>query len=94
MLVCDLLHDLIDEDSSHCESIFNSPAIPTISLHSYLSRVHKYTQFSPACLLLAVIYVDRYNLQEEGFSLSNLNVHKIMLAALVLATKFHDDFYY
>jgi len=31
---------------------------------------------------------------QEDFSLSRLNCHKILLTAILLATKFQDDFYY
>ncbi len=30
----------------------------------------------------------------ENFSLNNLNVHKLLLTAVLLAAKFQDDFYY
>jgi mannose/cellobiose epimerase-like protein (N-acyl-D-glucosamine 2-epimerase family) len=30
----------------------------------------------------------------ENFSINNQNAHKMMLAAVLLAAKFQDDFYY
>ncbi len=33
-------------------------------------------------------------MEEPDFSLSNLNVHKMVLTSLLLAAKFQDDFYY
>lgn len=63
-------------------------------LPDFLRRVHKYTRFSCECLLLAIIYVDRYNLSEATFTLSHRNIHKLMLTALLLAAKYQDDFYY
>lgn len=33
-------------------------------------------------------------MNESDFTLSNLNVHKVILTSLLLSTKFQDDFYY
>jgi hypothetical protein len=74
--------------------VFNSVTVPNISLHDFLKRLHKYTRFSAECLVIAIIYIDRYNLQMNDFRLSNYNVHKLTLAAVLLAAKFQDDFYY
>ncbi len=94
MLTSDLLADLIEQEGGPCESIFNSASIPNINLHEFLRRLHKYTQFSAECLIIAIIYVDRYNMRMPDFSLNNLNVHKIILTAVLLAAKYQDDFYY
>jgi len=63
-------------------------------MSDFLRRLHKYTHFSAECLVIAIIYVDRYNMAMENFSLNNQNAHKMMLAAVLLAAKFQDDFYY
>lgn len=60
----------------------------------FLRRLHKYTHFSAECLVIAIIYIDRYNMAMENFSLNNLNAHKMMLTAVLLAAKFQDDLYY
>lgn len=60
----------------------------------FLHRLHKYTHFSAECLIIAIIYVDRYNMAMENFSINNQNAHKMMLTAVLLAAKFQDDFYY
>jgi hypothetical protein len=60
----------------------------------FLRRLHKYTKFSQECLVLAIIYVDRYNMGQSEFCLNTLNVHKMILTSVLLAAKFQDDFYY
>ena len=90
----DLLNDLVDEDEDMCESVFNSATEPAISIPDFLRRLHKYTHFSNECLVIAVIYIDRYNLSDPTFSLNRLNIHKLILAAVLLAAKYQDDFYY
>jgi len=93
-MTADLLMDLVEQEGAPCQTIFNSSAVPNISLPDFIRRLHKFTQFSPECLIIAIIYVDRYNLVLPEFTLSSLNVHKMVLTALLLATKFQDDFYY
>jgi hypothetical protein len=94
VLTAALLNDLIDQEGGPCESIFNSSTIPSISLEDFLRRLHKYTQFSAECLVIAIVYIDRYNMEMPEFSLNNLNVHKMVLTAVLLSAKFQDDFYY
>lgn len=89
-----LLADLIEAEGYDCQSIFNSQDVPQISVERYLHRLHKYTHFSPQCLVLAVVYLDRYNMAEAEFSLNKFNVHRFFLTCLVLAVKFHDDIYF
>jgi hypothetical protein len=93
-MMTDLLNDLVDEDEDMCESVFNSATEPAISIPDFLRRLHKYTHFSNECLVIAVIYIDRYNLNDPTFSLNRLNIHKLILAAVLLAAKYQDDFYY
>lgn len=95
ILTQDLLTELIEEEEGHeCESIFNSKEIPNIQLDVYLRRIHRYTHFSPQCLLIAILYIDRYNLADKDFSLNWYNVHRMLLTCLTLAVKFHDDIYF
>jgi len=94
ILTAELLNDLIDQEGMPCDSIFNSTSVPTITLPEFLRRLHRYTHFSAECLVIAVIFIDRYNMAMDNFSLNNLNVHKTLLTAVLLAAKFQDDFYY
>lgn len=89
-----LLTDLINCEGENCVSIFNSQEVPAISLSNYLRRVHKYTNYSPQCLMIAVIYIDRYNMAKDDFSLNWHNVHRILLTSIMMAVKFHDDIYF
>ena len=65
-----------------------------MSIESYCQRIYKYTNFSPECLIIALIYFDRYNMEEEEFYLNQSNAFRILLGCLVLSVKFNDDKYY
>jgi Cyclin len=42
---------------------------------------------------MALIYIDRL-IQRNGFLLTELNVHRVIVTAILLAAKFFDDAYY
>eukprot|EP00826_Nyctotherus_ovalis_P022180 TRINITY_DN17273_c0_g1_i18.p1 TRINITY_DN17273_c0_g1~~TRINITY_DN17273_c0_g1_i18.p1 ORF type:complete len:187 (+),score=13.03 TRINITY_DN17273_c0_g1_i18:150-710(+) len=73
-------------------SPFDSKTAPAISVHHYLERFHRYANCSSACFPVAYIYMKRV-LGSTGFVLSRLNIHRLMLAAVVLAIKYVDDEY-
>lgn len=56
-------------------------------------RVHKYASCSNECFILALIYIDRL-IQRNNFLLTELNVHRVVITAILLAAKFFDDAYY
>lgn len=72
---------------------FHALKAPAISVHQYLERIHKYASCSTECFILALIYIDRL-IQRNNFILSDLNVHRVCITAILLAAKFFDDAYY
>jgi formylmethanofuran dehydrogenase subunit D len=72
---------------------FHALKAPAISIHQYLERIHKYASCSTECFILALIYIDRL-IQRNHFLLSELNVHRVCITAVLLAAKFFDDAYY
>lgn len=51
----------VDEEAgpSGRQSVFHGINPPLISLHRYLERIYKYVGCSPACYVLATVYMDR-----------------------------------
>lgn len=72
---------------------FQSSYAPTISIHSYLSRIQKYANLTPAVYTTTLIYIDRL-IEATNLSLTPLNIHRLLLVAVVVATKFLQDDYY
>ena len=58
-----------------------------------LNRVQKYASCSNECFILALIYIDRL-IERNNFLLTELNVHRVVITAILLAAKFFDDAYY
>mmetsp|Transcript_21795 Transcript_21795/g.46001 ORF Transcript_21795/g.46001 Transcript_21795/m.46001 type:complete len:436 (+) Transcript_21795:413-1720(+) len=72
---------------------FHALKAPGIGVEAYLVRVHKYASCSNECFILALIYIDRL-IERNNFLLTELNVHRVVITAILLAAKFFDDAYY
>lgn len=72
---------------------FHAMKAPGIAIEQYLERIHKYASCSNECFILALIYIDRL-IQRNNFLLTELNVHRVVISAVLLAAKFFDDAYY
>mmetsp|Transcript_5568 Transcript_5568/g.10756 ORF Transcript_5568/g.10756 Transcript_5568/m.10756 type:complete len:564 (+) Transcript_5568:464-2155(+) len=75
------------------ETKFHALRAPAIGILQYLERIHKYASCSKECFILALIYIDRL-IQQNNFLLTDLNVHRVVITAVLLAAKFFDDAYY
>lgn len=64
---------------------------PPITLRDYVERILYYSVFSPAVPSIAALYLSRALLSPDGPSFTILTAHRLVLAAFVLACKFHDD---
>ena len=56
-------------------------------------RLVRYSKCSPSCYVLMLIYIDRL-IAATNLRLSELNIHRVMITALLLAAKFFDDEYF
>lgn len=72
---------------------FHALKPPSITVLSYLERIHKYASCSTECFILALIYIDRL-IQRNDFLLTELNVHRVAITSIMLAAKFFDDQYF
>merc|ERR1719409_2507088 len=73
---------------------FHAIRAPQLSIHDYLMRIAKYFQCSSECFVLCLIYIDRIVKQHPEFTISNLNIHRLLVTSVMLAAKFFDDVYY
>ncbi|KAK6589535.1 cyclin [Cryptosporidium xiaoi] len=73
---------------------FHSVCVPPIPIRAYLMRIAQHFCCSNECFVLAIVYVGRIIKLNRGFSLTLLNVHRVILTAIMLATKFFDDVYF
>ena len=89
-----VLQQLCDHNSdlrAKCLTIFDSVAKPTMSVHHYLVRIHHYTEFDSVCFLVALAFLRRL-CEQSGpeFCPTHHNIHRLIIAALVVASKAND----
>eukprot|EP00747_Dinoflagellata_sp_TGD_P211924 gnl/TRDRNA2_/TRDRNA2_85090_c0_seq1.p1 gnl/TRDRNA2_/TRDRNA2_85090_c0~~gnl/TRDRNA2_/TRDRNA2_85090_c0_seq1.p1 ORF type:complete len:203 (+),score=33.50 gnl/TRDRNA2_/TRDRNA2_85090_c0_seq1:99-707(+) len=73
---------------------FHAIRAPQLSIHDYLLRIAKYFQCSHECFVLCLVYIDRIVKLHPEFTISNLNIHRLLVTSVMLAVKFFDDVYY
>ena len=98
--ISDLLTNLCDENTKDYKSEkspyikpFLSRIIPSISIKDYLWRLYKYSKINSSTIILILIYIDRLcNINK--FKLTYYNIHKLILASMIIAIKYNEDEYY
>ncbi|KAK8481894.1 hypothetical protein V6N11_029066 [Hibiscus sabdariffa] len=75
-------------------SVFHGLTRPTISIQSYLDRIHKYANCSPSCFVVAYVYLDRFAQRQPSLPITSFNVHRLLITSVMVAAKFMDDMYY
>lgn len=72
---------------------FHSSRAPSISIHDYLKRLRKYFFCSDECFVHALVYIDRIG-KNDSIMVCDLTVHRLLMIAVMIAAKFHDDEFY
>jgi len=83
------------EQTKQAATVFDSSAIPPISIEKYLLRLSATFRCSDATFIAALVIVDRLLEYDGGrLPLTMANVHRIFLASLVAAVKYNEDLVY
>ncbi|KAI9320659.1 cyclin-domain-containing protein, partial [Dichotomocladium elegans] len=98
-MVADLLESVILANdiipsSSRTITPFHSRAVPKIKIGTYLSRIQKYTPYSSEALLSILVFFDRISQLHPEFVLNSYNIHRMLIASIVVAAKFSSDIFY
>ena len=72
---------------------FTNKNIPSISIKDYLLRLSKHSKVNESTIILVLIYIDRI-CNMNHFFLTYYNIHKMILAAFILAIKYNEENYY
>merc|ERR1719401_226064 len=70
---------------------FHSSQPPSISIQNYIKRLRKYFLCSDECFVFALVYMDRIGKKNLSMSVCDFTVHRLLVIALMLAAKFHED---
>ena len=72
---------------------FTNKNIPSISIKDYIFRLSKHAKVNESTIILILIYIDRI-CNINHFFLTYYNIHKMILAAFILAIKYNEEIYY
>jgi len=64
---------------------------PELGIRDYLMQIRKGVRCSKECFVLALIYIDRLVGRCPQTDISNLTVHRLLIASILAASKFLDD---
>ncbi|KAK2650167.1 hypothetical protein Ddye_017656 [Dipteronia dyeriana] len=73
---------------------FRGVRAPSISIPKYLERIYKYTNCSPSCLVVGFVYIDRLSHKHPDSLVVSLNVHRLLVTCVMVASKMMDDVHY
>lgn len=72
---------------------FASYCPPAISVYEYVYRIVNFATCSKEAFFMALVYIKRLAERNcQGF-VSNWTIHRLLITAVLVATKFHDDEY-
>ncbi|KAF6159247.1 hypothetical protein GIB67_032018 [Kingdonia uniflora] len=74
--------------------VFNGARTPSISIGNYIERIYKYTKCSPSCFVVGYVYIDRLVHKHPDSLVVSLNVHRLLVTSLMVASKVLDDEHY
>lgn len=90
------LTDLISENKQNIKEryikrdVFYLNHQPEITIEEYINQLLKYSQMSSSSLILSIIYIDKM-CEKQRYVLSLNNIHRLILAAVIVSIKFNDD---
>jgi len=88
---CVAVADREQEGCSIPISIFHGQEAPDISVRDYMLRIKSFSGCSQSCFVLAIMYLDHLARTDSDFELCSLNMHRLVLVATMVASKFVDD---
>jgi hypothetical protein len=74
-------------------SAFRATTKPGISVRAYMARIARFAGCSPACYVVAYVYLDRLLRRGRRLALAvdSYSVHRLIITAVLAAVKFMDD---
>lgn len=84
------------KEGERTKSVFDSCALPTASVRSYLRRLQRTFQCCGSTFVGSLVILDRFLVsrrarREEPQYLTDLNVHRLFLTCLLVSVKFNED---
>eukprot|EP00961_Rhodomonas_salina_P268355 3626372-Rhodomonas_salina.2 len=71
--------------------VFDGDRVCPVAVDNYVRRIMKYGSCDPACLAMAMIYLERIKKKWQKTWITSQNVQRLYLVAVMEAAKFHED---
>ena len=68
-------------------SMFAAYTVPKITIEAYLARMVKFAKVSSAALVCSLVYIDRAMKASGAVYINSFTVHRMLLAAVLVACK-------
>ncbi|KAI3895036.1 hypothetical protein MKX03_031273 [Papaver bracteatum] len=75
-------------------NVFHGVRAPSMSIAKYLERIYKFTNCSPSCFVVGYVYIDRLLHRHPDSLVLSLNVHRLLVTSVMVASKVLDDEHY
>lgn len=94
-LIANPFYDANDAENKKVLTRYHLRTPPAISTHTYLTRLTKFNNFTPATLLTTIYYIDLLLHHYQPFFTLNLwTVHRFLLVSTMLSQKLMEDFFF
>ena len=75
--------------SSEDATFYDAVTIPSVGILDMIKRWMKFSRTPNEVIIIAAIYIDRAS--SKGLLVTSHSVHRVLLSALVVASKYHCD---
>ena len=103
-IITSALHDIclkninyedISTNPKYIRTSFHSQQVPSMNIIDYGNRIYRYSRCSDECFVIALILISRYLVRHsDNIILTNLNVHRLFITAIMISAKMRDDIFY
>ena len=77
--------------SSSKYRVFDGLQVPDMCIERYLERILKYVHCSSSVFVVAYAYIDRLSQFHPQFRITSVNVHRLLITTVMVASKFLED---
>ena len=71
--------------------VFDGLQVPDMCIERYLERILKYVHCSSSVFVVAYAYIDRLIQLHPQFRITPVNVHRLLITTIMVASKFLED---
>lgn len=91
--IAEILTSIVESNQDkECETnVFCAKSVPKITIAGYMDRIKTYSECSVETYIISLIYIDRYNHCKLNSCLNPQNCHKMIITAIMLASKLQDE---